>query len=267
MGAIYKITNKKNNKCYIGKTEGDPIFRWQTHVYNSKYFQYHLYKAMRLYGLECFTFEILEQDINNPQFLNEREKYWIQYYDSYKNGYNETEGGDGVCKYNYENIVEKYKECNSLSETAIFFNCSEATVRRALKGANLYTNQNNKLFAKPVQQFHLSKDELLNTFESLNQAAKAVNGHPNEIRQACVKNISQAYGFRWKFVDDNEELATAHLKTKKVAKIDIKTDEILEIYDSIAEAAKANSCDASSISKVCKGIRQTCHGYKWQFTI
>ena len=57
MGYIYKITNKINNKVYIGKTEGDIALRWQQHIYNmSNGIEYHLYNAMRKYGLENFSF-------------------------------------------------------------------------------------------------------------------------------------------------------------------------------------------------------------------
>lgn len=48
---------------------------------------------MRLYGLEHFMIEPIEKDIPNEQ-LNEREQYWISYYDSFHNGYNSTIGGD-----------------------------------------------------------------------------------------------------------------------------------------------------------------------------
>jgi len=50
-----------------------------------------LYKAFNKYGIENFTFEEIEQVDNS--ILDEREKYWIEYYDSYFNGYNSTLGG------------------------------------------------------------------------------------------------------------------------------------------------------------------------------
>lgn len=53
-----------------------------------------LYCAMRKYGLENFTFELIEE-INDYSISGEREKFFIQLYNSYHNGYNETPGGDG----------------------------------------------------------------------------------------------------------------------------------------------------------------------------
>lgn len=51
-----------------------------------------LYRAFKKYNLENFTFEILEECSTNE--LNDREKYWIQFYDTYRNGYNQTIGGN-----------------------------------------------------------------------------------------------------------------------------------------------------------------------------
>ena len=44
-----------------------------------------------------------------------------------------------------------------------------------------------------------------------------------------------------------------------------KTNEIIEIYDTIALAARENNCDNSAISKVCRGLRNKCGGFKWQY--
>lgn len=88
---IYKITNKINNKVYIGQSTN--IFnRWNEHRYKAKTEDKPLYKAFKRYGIENFTFEIIEEC---PIIkLNEREIYWIKYYDSYNHGYNLTPGGD-----------------------------------------------------------------------------------------------------------------------------------------------------------------------------
>ena len=89
MGYIYKIQNKINGHVYIGQTVKVLEKRFQQHRnnYNKPYFsQLSLYKAFNKYGIENFTFEQVEE-VPNEQ-LDEREKYWIEYYNSYKNGYN-----------------------------------------------------------------------------------------------------------------------------------------------------------------------------------
>lgn len=91
---IYKITNIKTQQCYIGQSK-DVAKRLTTHM-----------KAMldidapagnRLYqdaiqlNIENFSFELLESCPENK--LNEKEKYWIDFYQSNKFGYNSTKGG------------------------------------------------------------------------------------------------------------------------------------------------------------------------------
>ncbi len=93
---IYKITNNLNQNSYIGQSI-DIYKRWQTHKQRYKYqdkkeYNKVLYKAFRKYGIENFSFIILEECLKEE--LNKKEKYWIAYYDTYYHGYNETSGGD-----------------------------------------------------------------------------------------------------------------------------------------------------------------------------
>lgn len=101
MSAIYKITNKENQKCYIGKTTNfNPIGYCETHLQSAirgsspqKYF----YNAIRKYGSEKFSIEILVQGKFNKHLLNDLEKHFIRVYNSndFQYGYNLTSGGDG----------------------------------------------------------------------------------------------------------------------------------------------------------------------------
>lgn len=89
---IYKITNLINGKCYIGQTSNAKL-RFRQHK-NKGYGQEQnkiLYYAFDKYGLENFSFEVIEKDRED---YNQRQRYWIRYYDSFENGYNMTEGGE-----------------------------------------------------------------------------------------------------------------------------------------------------------------------------
>lgn len=95
---IYKITNLINNKSYIGKTNNfnrreKDHFRL-AFTENHKEYNKALYQAIRKYGKENFIFEIVEQ-LEDYSIAGKREQYWISFYNSYKTGYNESEGGDG----------------------------------------------------------------------------------------------------------------------------------------------------------------------------
>lgn len=91
---IYKITNRENEKCYIGQSV-NIADRWKSHIKcglgidassTNK-----LYNEMQKYGVWNFTFELLEEC--NKADLNEREKFWISMYQADKFGLNSTRGG------------------------------------------------------------------------------------------------------------------------------------------------------------------------------
>lgn len=89
---IYKIVNKINGKIYIGKSVNWKE-RKRTHLreYKKENIQTKLYRAMRLHGEENFEFSIVEECNNN--IWEEREQYWIEYYNSINDGYNMIPGG------------------------------------------------------------------------------------------------------------------------------------------------------------------------------
>ena len=88
---IYKVTNKINGKVYIGQSV-DIGRRWRQHMTAEDDIYFH--KAIQKYGVENFEWEVIEQC--KKKDLDEREIYWIEYYDSFNKGYNCTRGGDGV---------------------------------------------------------------------------------------------------------------------------------------------------------------------------
>ena len=90
---IYKITNIKSGLCYIGQAT-NIADRWKTHIKCGLGIdtpaQNKLYKAMQTDGITNFTFELLEQC--DHQLLNEKERFYIDLYQSYDFGYNSTKG-------------------------------------------------------------------------------------------------------------------------------------------------------------------------------
>ena len=91
---IYKITNTINNKCYIGQTIKSAEDRWkedQSHAFGTHINDINktLYQAIRKYGLENFTFEVLQDNIETFEQLDKAEIYWIDYYNSFVNCSNE----------------------------------------------------------------------------------------------------------------------------------------------------------------------------------
>lgn len=76
---IYKITNKVTNKIYIGQSQYC-LDRWSEHKYcakdNNNYrTKEHLYRSMRRYGINNFSFEIIEELPLDKNILTDREQY------------------------------------------------------------------------------------------------------------------------------------------------------------------------------------------------
>ncbi len=93
---IYKITNIENNKSYIGfDSHAEHLsHRWESHKRDCTLCDTKFYTALRD-NIEKFTYEIIDRE-NSILDLALKEIYWIDFYDSYKNGYNSTRGGDGL---------------------------------------------------------------------------------------------------------------------------------------------------------------------------
>lgn len=93
MVGIYKIQNKLNGKIYIGQSN-DIERRFKEHCCPNRYLKSKIIVeyAIQKYGKENFDFSVIEEC--PIEQLNERETYWINYYDSCKNGYNCNEGGE-----------------------------------------------------------------------------------------------------------------------------------------------------------------------------
>ena len=211
MSYIYKISNNINNKVYIGKTNLNIQERFKQHLRDSKkeYLEHRpLYNAIRKYGSEHFTIECIEECVTDQ--ASTREQYWIQFYDSYKNGYNATKGGDGKAFYDHEKIAQRLKEGYNLRQVAQEFNCSVDLV--AIIGREYHidylANSFNNL-KKRVAQYDKS-NQYIQTFNSTVKAAQWLydnnkvptlnSGVRSHISDAANGKRKTAYKYIWKYI-------------------------------------------------------------------
>lgn len=119
MIGIYKITKKSNGKTYIGQSN-DIERRFQEHKYKT---DIPIDLAIQKYGSDAFTFEVLEECSLDQ--LDEREIYWINYYNTFKGtGYNCNEGGGN-------NRGENNGRTNLTNENVAYIReCYDAHLRR-----------------------------------------------------------------------------------------------------------------------------------------
>jgi group I intron endonuclease len=92
---IYKWQHKENGKCYIGQTIQGANQRRLEHLSEARHSPttYCFHNALRKYGEEAFTYEVIEE-CNSLEELNEREVYWMDYYNSIDEGYNLRRAGE-----------------------------------------------------------------------------------------------------------------------------------------------------------------------------
>lgn len=220
MQGIYKITNSINGKIYIGKTNNSSR-RWKDHqrlafAEGHKEYNKALYQAMRKYGIENFSFEIIEEIENYKEKGEEREKYWILYFNSYNQGYNESLGGDGgslpghcsgaangralLTEADVYYIRQKYQEGNARGDIYILFKdkISESGFGRVWRGETwknimpeVFTEENKKRNEKLGKQKGSISKRILTEEEIKNIKQKFSEGKPlKEIYEKYKDKIS-----------------------------------------------------------------------------
>lgn len=151
MVGIYKIENLLNHHCYIGQSRNIEK-RWEAHkiaAFNSNQssYDYPLYKAIRKYGLENFSFEVVETC--SVEELNYKEIYWIGFYNSFEEGYNQTIGGYAPTypKLTEEQIIAiklrliNFVDSDTHKKIAEEYNVSEDTIQAINNGRAWYDDK------------------------------------------------------------------------------------------------------------------------------
>ncbi len=103
-----------------------------------------VYNAIKKYGWN--NLKIQTYDCSSKEEMDSLEKYFIRLYNTTdsKYGYNLTLGGDGVPKYDREEIKKLWLSKRSIKEIALKFNCQNETIRNALIGLGLYDEKEDK---------------------------------------------------------------------------------------------------------------------------
>ena len=205
MPYIYKITNILNGKMYIGKTSSTIESRWKEHredaTSRSKEHR-PLYSAIQKYGIDNFIIEQVEE-VPNDEIACERESFWIEYYGSFKNGYNAIKGGDG-CQYaDYDLIFTLFKEGKTGKEICQITGYSDKTITLALEQKGV-SAEDRKARGNTQSQVVLMLDkntlEILKSFPSLRKAERFLDkpGGRRHISEVCRGKRQTAYGYKWK---------------------------------------------------------------------
>ena len=91
---IYKFTHIETGRCYIGQTIQNPNQRRLEHIADSRHTsrEYHFHNALRKYGIDAFTFEVID-NASSLEELNLLEEKYVKQFDSINNGFNIRQAG------------------------------------------------------------------------------------------------------------------------------------------------------------------------------
>ncbi len=214
---VYKIINTVNDKVYIGQSSCLYKRFYEYRRCNKKLSQ-HLIHSFNKYGQDSFRVEIIEK-IEDLSTLNDREQYWIDYYQSYND-----EKGYNICKYveqttlgrtrpkdEIERIKQHLPDRNGENNSFYGKNHSEDSkklMRNDKLGNKLSKEHINKFclkgansVKKKIIQKDAQTDEIIATYNSIREAANSLSLSPSTI--VCVlkkhPNRNTAGGFKWEY--------------------------------------------------------------------
>lgn len=217
---IYKITNQINGKIYIGQTINTLEKRFNRHKQDalSGRLDTHFARALREYGVDNFIAEVIE-NVNSQEELNIREHYWINYYNSCKEGYNET------------NSILKSGGNTYQSKTTEEMEIIKAKIRETkIGGKNPASKKVKCKNIKTNQELHF------NSLSEMQQYFKEENH--NFITRRCNHTIKCLYKQEWLIAYEEDEYDTtltayknnARAKQIKVTNIQTKEENIFPSY-------------------------------------
>ncbi|MCR5333276.1 MAG: hypothetical protein K6E11_04620 [Bacilli bacterium] len=286
---IYKHTlliGPNKGKCYIGQTCKKPSYRWNSGKgYTCA--DTHFARAILLYGWNNFSHEIIETDIDNATLADEREIYWIKFYDSFHNGFNSTYGGnnhdhEGKTVFKLDpsdlKILGSYKSISLAAQENHFnaTNIARCCRKEGVKAYGFYwcfkddyLNFEPKDYLEigvPVLMLDKTNYHIIKRFKSLKDAASYVNTNHTNIMQVCQRRNSFSNGYAWCYEKDyfigwepKPRLQGEH-GHKKVICVETRIT-----YKSENEAARQIGTSVGNIHQCLKYRQKTIKGFHFAF--
>lgn len=209
MIGIYKYTNKINNKSYIGQsinlearkhTHKHSAFNESASDYNSQFHQ-----AIRKYGLENFSYEIIAE-ISNEEYtskmLDDLEIYFIEYYDTYRNGYNATPGGKGNISNNAQKGEKNGRALLTKEDVIYIRECYNAHI----PFKQVYEEYQNKISKRGLQkvwwfdtwkdihpEYHSEENKYWHSHQAKANSSEMAANNKRKFSEEEVRNMRQDY--------------------------------------------------------------------------
>lgn len=264
---VYCYTGE-NNKKYIGITGYSLFQRAGKDGANYIKDDFAFGRAIKKYGFNFFTSEILADNLTFEEAC-ELEKHYIKLYDTYKNGYNSTLGGEGNIKYDKEQILNLWNENKSIKEIEQMVGCDKSTIQKILNSYNIsgmdrIKRQAGKYHLQEVYKYDL-EGKYLESYISYSEAGRQNNiPHINIIK--CIQGERQtAGGFQWSIIKkDNLPVYQRNLGNhKKIYQYDLNKKLVKE-YESVAEAARITGFQKEYLAKTAKAQKKA-YNFFWSY--
>lgn len=257
---VYMHTNKHNSKVYIGITSQKPEDRWGNNGIkyfdkrkDGEYKQTVFARALKKYPdwEEDWEHTIIAEHLNQEEAVA-MEIELIALYKSnchrYKNptyGYNMTDGGEGCVGMKHtEKAIEKMRgpRPNIIGDKNPNYGNGRAVVQMSLDG------------------------EYIAEYDTMNQAAIAVDAYISNISNACKGVVASANGFLWRFKDEyspSENIQYVNHHCRQVIQLTMNGEYIAE-YDSLLCAEIATGVDKDAIRQCCNGKSKFAGNFVWR---
>lgn len=208
MATVYKITNKYTNQVYIGVTTVSLEERWRDHMHcmkreRTKYRP--LYQAMLQYGTDAFEMEPVEVCSDDIRF--EREKYWVNYYNSKESGYNMTYGGVGKPFADKDVIKDLFDKGYNCKQIAKKTGLIAETVSKHLKDMGYseeeILSKGRAVVHKGVAKINMFTDEIVAVYDCIQDAYRDLGiKDTGTITRVCKGERPTFKGYKWRYLDD-----------------------------------------------------------------
>ena len=297
-GIIYRyylINEKGKEMSYIGQTCSVKQRQSDFLNLNTQYGGKRIENARRKYGPHTFNYEILEivsyETVEERSFaLNKLEIFYIDLYDSYTKGYNNTIGGGGANGYKHTDEYKKWQSEKSkeLAKNPEYRNRISQGIKSFYKNnpdARLgKSNEVKKRYENPKEREKTSTAHKLSYAKNPERAKKQAK----KLSATCStpegkKRMRETITNAWKTVEYREKysarkkalwateeyrnrmaIAYKGMNGKKVLQSTLENIPISE-FESATEAARQLGYSFGGISRVCRGERTHYKGYKWNY--
>lgn len=276
---IYKISNLITGDCYIGKAKDvfvrigqhKSLLRSNKHKYKNGELSI-LQKAWNKYGAESFKFETIERCIINE--LDEREKYWINYYQcncsKTRHGYNATDGGEGA--FGNTNVKGRIQVNNGEIQKMILpeeldyyisigFNLGilPSTIEKINRNRQYITGEDHHNYG--VQMSDEQKEKISKALKGKYIGENSPNFGKHHTEESKEKLRNMILG---KKHSNEAKKKISNNRKKQIVQL-TKNYEYIKEFDSGLDAENETGISRSHICQCCKNKRKTAGGFIWRF--